>query len=179
MLAYWSSHKTAPLQKLNYHATWLTKQQAAELQGKQPAVYTSTRHKSNNLQSNRCQGTIINTRSSRDTWPRQPYIVNLIEAATLSDAYVASLANSTPRVINTESFHSLENIPYCRPCLAKSHRASKCSLLPLQLRARLIQNHNANLKTLSRHKLSLYRPKYGRSSPSCPKNRFSTPTKKQ
>lgn len=47
MEAYWSSHKTAPLQMLVYNATLLTKMQSAALPEEHPAVYKNIRPNSN------------------------------------------------------------------------------------------------------------------------------------
>lgn len=63
-------------------------------------------------------------------------------------ASIASLVNSTRKIVNKEKKDSLENIPYFIVCLAQWHRLSTFQLVPKQLHPKYIQNHMENLKAL-------------------------------
>lgn len=51
----------------------------------------------------------------------------------VGDAAVVSSTKSTPIFVGRESTDDLDNLSNCRGCLAQSHRASKCPLLPQNL----------------------------------------------
>lgn len=63
--------------------------------------------------------------------------------------------------------------------LAQFQRASKCPLIPPQLRIQFIHRRMENWKTFLRLRSSYYRPRYGRSSPSSPIHKSSKLTTKK
>lgn len=71
MRSHWSSHKTDPLKKLAYHATWLTNLQAARTHREQPHTHTNSQGESNNRQYDPYGGMITKIGSSGNTSPRR------------------------------------------------------------------------------------------------------------
>lgn len=75
------------------------------------------------------------------------------------DSNVVSLRKRYPTFVNKELTEGLDNLPYCRVCLAQSPRASKCSLIPMRLRPKFMESRRENLKTRPRHESSFPTPK--------------------
>lgn len=151
MRAYWSIHKTSRLQKLVYNATLLTVMQSAARAGKQPTVYTINRYKSYYPQASCRRETNNNTRSSSNTSPRQSHS---------GKSWHLHCTRCRCRIINQLHHNSCQyavnrllwkcSVLYGGLSTVAKSIASKCLLIPLQLRTKFTQDWAENLETLAR-----------------------------
>lgn len=150
MRSYWSSQKTALLQKLAYNTKSLTNLQAASRPGEQPHTFTNLWHKLNNRQSSRSQRTINSIGSSKKYVARQSYNWKGMNVAASNNASPGLSNNFTRTIVNRELLESVESAPFFMTCLSKWHKCQSVQSSPQQLQDKLKRNRSERVKNLQR-----------------------------